>query len=103
MVASSTYSILEAIRSATAGDVRTVMKYIATFVASLVLVYVPNASSMMYLQRWRLTSINTFVKSFAQFNFGNTTFGYSGNKVHAEAWLTQECFTVFDEITNLLY
>lgn len=103
VVASSTYFILEAIRYATAGDIDTGMKFIAAFVASLVLVYLPNTLSMMYLQRWRLASIDSFVKAFTQSNFGKTTFGHSRNKVHNEAWLTNESFTVYDSATGLLY
>lgn len=103
VVASSTYFILQAIRFATAGDIQTGMRYIAAFVASLVLVYLPNTLSMMYLQRWRLSAIQTFVRAFSDFNFGKTSFGHSRNKVQAEAWLTNESFTVYDEITNLIY
>lgn len=103
VVASSTYFILKAIRSATTGDTRTGMVYIAAFVASLVLVYLPNTLSMMYLQRWRLTSIDTFIATFVEFNYGKTSFGHSRHKEKSESWITNECFTVYDEITNLLY
>jgi ABC-type multidrug transport system fused ATPase/permease subunit len=103
VVASSTYFILEAIRNTTAGQTQAGMRYIAAFVLSLVVVYLPNTLSMMYLQRWRLASIDSFVKAFARFNFGKTSFGHSRNKMHAEAWLTNECFTVYGDVTELLY
>jgi len=103
VVASSTYFIVKAIQSATSGQLELGLKYIAAFVTSLVLVYLPNTLSMAYLQRWRLSSIEEFVRSFIAQNKGQTSFGHARNKVKVESWLTNESFNVFDNVTNLLY
>ena len=103
VVASSTYFILEAIRNITSGKTDAALIYIGAFVASLVLVYLPNTLSMVYLQRWRLTSVENFVRSFIDYNKGQTSFGHSRNKSKTESWLTNESFTVLDTATNLLY
>jgi ABC-type transport system involved in cytochrome bd biosynthesis fused ATPase/permease subunit len=103
VVAASTYFILEAIRHITSGKLELALIYIGAFVASLVLVYLPNTLSMVYLQRWRLASVESFVQSFIHHNKGQTSFGHTRNKVKAESWLTNESFTVLDTATNLLY
>lgn len=103
VVASSTYFILQAIRHSTAGDLPMGIKYLVAFVLSLVLVYIPNTLSMLYLQKWRLASIEQFVQAFVQYNKGKVAQGHSRNKAQSESWLTNESFSVYDEVTNLLY
>ncbi len=103
VVAASTFFILKAIASVTSGDTSAGMMFIGFFVASLVLVYVPNTVSMLYLQRWRISSLSSFVSSFIEHNKGQAPFGHARNKSQTESWLTNESFTVYDTATNLLY
>lgn len=103
VVAASTYFIVKAIQFVTSGDLQTGLQYILAFTASLILVYLPNTLSMAYLQRWRLTSIENFVRAFIEKNRGKTSFGHTRNKVKIESWLTNESFTVFENATGLLY
>lgn len=103
VVAASTYFIVKAIQLVTSGDLQTGLKYIVAFTGSLIIVYLPNTLSMAYLQRWRLTSFEIFVRSFVEKNRGKTSFGHARNKVQLESWLTNESITVFDNSTNLLY
>lgn len=103
IVAASTYFIVEAIRAVTANNLDLGLKYIVAFVASLVLVYIPNAISMIYLEKWRLSSTESFIRSFIKYNKGQTSFEHARNKVKVESWLTHESFTVFENVTALLY
>ena len=103
VVASSTFFILRAIQSSTEGDMHAALHFIAAFVASLILVFVPMAFAMVYLQKWRLASIDAFLTEFVRSNYGKTTLGHTRNKVHSEAYLTNESFTVYDYATNLLF
>lgn len=103
IVAASTYFIVEAIRAVTANNLDLGLRYIAAFVASLVLVYIPNAISMIYLEKWRISSTESFIRSFIKYNKGKTSFGHARNKVKIESWLTHESFTVFENVTALLY
>lgn len=103
VVAASTYFIVEAIRQVTAGNVELGFKFTGAFVLSLFLVYLPNTLSMVYLQKWRLSSIEKFVVLFISRNKGRTSLGHSRNKVSHESWITNESFTVFENATSLLY
>lgn len=103
VVAGSTYFIIEAIRFATKGDYNKGYFYIGAFAVSLIIVYLPNTISMLYLQRWRLSSIQQFVHAFIDYNVGQTSFGCSHNKKRMESWLTNEVFTVYEKATHILY
>lgn len=103
VVAASTYFIMRAIQHATSNEVTEGLVYLCAFVACLILVYVPCTISMLYLQRWRITSIQTFIQEFVRYNYGKTSAGHSRNKIHLESWITNESFTVYDKVTDLLY
>jgi hypothetical protein len=103
VVASSTYFIVEAIRGATAGNYAAALHFSLAFVASLIVVFVPNTLSVIWLQRWRLRAFAAFVECFAAGNSGRTSYAHSRDKSRYESWLTNESVTVFETGTRTLY
>lgn len=103
VVASSTYFIIAAIRAATANDYQTSIAYALAFVVSLVVVFVPNTLSVIWLQKWRLESLSRFVGLFIQNNAGKTTWAHSRNKSKLESWLTNESSLIFENGSRVLY
>ncbi len=103
VVASSTYFIIIASRLGAEKDFNGALKYIAAFAVSLLVVFLPNTLSLIYLQKWRLESFEKFVNSFTAVNFGKTTWSHNRDKTVHESWLTNEALNVYDNATNLLY
>lgn len=103
VVASSTYFIMRTLQLATDGNFQGALLQASLFVASLVLVYLPNTLSMVYLQRWRLSSVDQFFRGFVAHNKGRAPLGHKSFKAQSESWLTNECLAVYDQATNLLY
>ncbi len=103
VVASSTYFIVAAIRASTDADYEAAITWVLLFVASLIVVFIPNTCSVIWLQRWRFDSMSAFVKEFISFNAGRTTWAHSREKNKYEAWLTTESGVVFENVTQTLY
>ena len=109
VVASSTYFIIAAIRSATAtatataNDYDRAMWFASAFVASLIAVFVPNTLSMFYWQKWRLESFSRYVGLFMRGNAGRTTFVHSRDKARHESWLTNESSIVYENGLRILH
>ena len=103
IVAGSTYLIIESIRQATGDHYDKAVQYIGLFVLSLMVVYIPNTISLIYLQKWRLESFSQFVAVFVRFNKGKTTLSHGRTKTKYESWLTNESYQVYDESTDLLF
>ena len=64
IVGASTLFIIESMRYVTNNQHEEAIKFILLFVASLILVYIPNTISFMYLQKWHLKSFENFIKLF---------------------------------------
>jgi len=103
VVAASTYFIIEAIQLVTEGALAVAMKYVLAFVASLILVFVPNTISLVYLQKWRLRSFARFVEEFVRANGGLTTWAHGRDKARFESWLTNESTLVYGNATDIIY
>lgn len=103
VVAASTYFIMQTLKLATQEDFSGALTYSGLFVMSLILVYLPNTLSIIYLQKWRLSSTALFFDAFIQKNKGRVAQGHKSQKSLAESWLTNESLTVYDQVTDLLY
>jgi ABC-type bacteriocin/lantibiotic exporter with double-glycine peptidase domain len=103
IVAASTYLIIEAIRLTTENRPEKSVYYLVGFAASLVIVYLPNTLSLMYLQKWRLASFSNFLRLFIEKNSGRTSWAHSRDKSQYESWLTNESTNIYDQCTNLIY
>ncbi|MGE0528985.1 MAG: hypothetical protein AB7G93_10455 [Bdellovibrionales bacterium] len=103
VVATSTYILIAATRLASAERFDQAVVFLIAFAASLILVYVPNTISLVYLQKWRLDSFGRFVEEFVRRNKGKTTWAHNRDKANYESWLTNEALTVYDNATNLWY
>lgn len=103
VVAASTYFIIEAIQFTTNKDNSSALLYTVLFVASLIVVYLPNMLSILFLQKWRLASFGKFVELFTKENYGRTTLAHQRHKIKYESWLTNESSNVYTESTDLLY
>lgn len=103
VVAFSTYAIVAAIRAANGAAFDEAVQWAVAFVASLIIVFIPNTLSVVYLQKWRLESFARFVNTFIERNAGRTSMSHSRDKVQHESWLTNEGAVVFAGGTQLLY
>lgn len=103
VVAASTVFIIRLMESVTRPNGQISLGYLVLFVASLVLVYVPNALSTVYLDKAALASFRAYIALFCKTNAGLATLAHRRVKEVHEAWVTNEAMVVYREATSVLY
>lgn len=101
-VASSTYLIIKAMAELADGRHSASFQYLLAFGISLVLVYVPNALSELYRQRWSLSSFGLYLAAFYRSNRAKTTLFHAKARDRYETWVTHEGEKTYEESTSLL-
>lgn len=102
IVATSTYLLIEAMSFATSGEIDVALTYLLWFGLSLVIVYIPNALSELYRDRWKIRSFDLFLGMFADQNRSKTTLFHAKAKAEHESWVTHEGASTYDECTSCL-
>ena len=103
VVACSTLFLILSAEEITRLEIDRAAVYALGFAGALIIVYLPNTISIYFLQRWRLTSYESFINHFVAANSGNTILADSTRKAELEPWLTSETAILYEKLTDLFY